>query len=297
MMRKRLLSLFSLLLTLCSLTLPARAELVQGTLPFYPYTTLGLTVERSYDSDTLKYVVETYKVGERKTKCFVTKVWMADPGRQIRKATAEWHKHLAMPLDMGKAIEGAALVINGSGYVSPMFPWIPETYPGTSEDYYFTPLGSLTVTNGEVFRNLAGIPYVGLTLEADGLHMYTGEDNETVLAHQPTQTWSFYEQCPLIQNHESILDRDWDFANDRAIRTIIAKMDDNNYLIFTVTSIHGLTLLEATDWLMEQFDPEWAYDLDGGPSTALICRNKGKKTLRVIYGGERKDVDVMAFVE
>ena len=290
--------MMAMLLVLLCLSPGVRAELVrEETLPFYPYTSEGTSVQRRYESDTLRYVVEVYKVGEKRTKCFVTKVWMAEPGRQIRKATSEWHEHLAMPLDMAKTVEGAALVINGSGYVSPMFPWIPETYPGTSEDYYFTPLGSLTVTDGVVFRNLEGIPFAGLTLEKDGLHMVVGEDNAAVLAREPLQTWSFYEQCPLILNHESILDRDWDFAGKRAIRTIIAKMDDNNYLILTVTSIHGLTLPEATDWLMAQFDPEWAYNLDGGPSTALLCRRKGKKSFQIIYGGERKDADIMAFTE
>lgn len=53
-------------------------------------------------------------------------------------------------------------------YVSPVFPSIPDDYPGDSPDYYFTPLGSLTITDGQVFRNLEGVAYYGLTLEADG---------------------------------------------------------------------------------------------------------------------------------
>lgn len=111
-----------------------------------------------------------------------------------------------------------------------------------SEDYYFTALGSLVITNGEVLRCLPGVPYYGLTLEADGLHLYVGADNDAVLANAPTQTWSFYVECPLILDHTSILDREWDFANRRAIRTCIAKMDANNYVILTATSRHGLTL-------------------------------------------------------
>ena len=77
---------------------------------------------------------------------------------------------------------------NGSGFVSPLYPEIPENYPGVSEDYFYTPLGSLTITDGEVFRNLEGVPYYGLALDADGLQMYTGADNGEVLATEPSQT-------------------------------------------------------------------------------------------------------------
>lgn len=280
-------------LLLVLLLLPAAC--LAEALPFYDYAWTTKINRRHYDSDTLKYTVESTRIYN--TKCFVTKVWMADPGRQIKKATGVWEESLALPETMGYAIPGAALVINGSGYVSPTFPEIPDNYPGDSPDYYYTPLGSVTVTNGEVFRKLEGVPYYGLTLEEDGLHLHVGTDPDEVLAANPSQTWSFYERCPLIKDHESILDTEWPFANRRAIRTIIAKMDDNNYLILTATDLHGLTLLEAVEFLQTKFDPEWAYDLDGGPSSALLCRNKGKRTLKVIFGAKRKDADVMGFVE
>lgn len=269
----------------------------EAAYPMFPYEFKGEKKVRSYESATLRYTVESCHVGAKHTLMYVSKVWMASPGEQIKKGTSPYHKSLMLPSEMAKQVEGAALVINGSGYVSPVFPWIPENYPGVSEDYHYTPLGSICITNGELLRDLEGVPYYGLTLEKDGLHMYVGAENEDVLSRDPMQTWSFYVGCPLIEDHESILDREWDFANNRAIRTIIAQMNRNNYVILTVTSSHGLTLLEATDWLMETFDPNWAYDLDGGPSSALLCRNFGKKTLKTIYGNTSKDVDIMAFVE
>ena len=249
----------------------------------------------SYDTETLKYSIEVCLING--TKCYLTRIWMQEPGRQIRKATAKWRTSLSKAEDLAKKVKGAAIVINGSGYVTKVYPDIPESYPGTSEDYYYTPLGSLTITDGEIFRNLEGVPYYGLTLEADGLHMYRGEDNETVLSRNPTQTWSFFEGCPLIVNGESILNTEWDFAQRRAIRTIIAKLDDHNYLLLTATSSHGFSLIEAVDYLNGEFSPEWAYNLDGGPSTALFRRKQGKKTLKLIYGAGQKIVDVMGFVE
>lgn len=263
----------------------------------YPYAFTGDKLVRSYETQTLVYTVESCKVKD--TKCYITKVWMQDPGKQIGKGMSEWEKHLATVQSMARQVEGAALVINGSGFVSPMFPEIPDNYPGRSEDYYYTALGSITVLNGEVLRNLEGVPFYGLTLESDGLHMWVGADNEEVLARSPSQTWSFYERCPLIQDHQSILDRTWDFANRKAIRTIIAQMDANNYVILTATSIHGLTLLDATDFLMEAFNPVWAYDLDGGPSSALMCRKVGNTGFKMIYNtsDDKKVADIMAFRE
>ena len=295
---KKLWSVFlSLLLVLTLGAASAEGLLtpVDSTQPVYPYTWKGNKVVRRYETDTLKYTVETTSI--QGCKCYVTKVWMKSPGQQIKKATAEWKVNIQLPEKMAQTIEGCALAVNASGYVSPVFPWIPENYPGQSEDYYYTPLGSLTITNGEVFRNLEGVPFYGLTLQEDGLHLHVGESNEEVLAQNPSQTWSFYVQCPMINHGEVILDETWDFAKKHAARTIIAKMDANNYVLITATSSVGLTLWDAVDFLQKKLGPEWAYDLDGGPSSALICRRAGKKTLTVIYGGKSKDADVMGFVE
>ena len=252
---------------------------------------------RSYDSETLKYKIETFQT--KGCRCFLTKIWMAEPGKQIRKATAVWQKNIKAPAVMARDIPEAALVINGSGYVSPTYPWIPEDYPGTNKDYYYTPLGSLTVTDGEIFRNLEGVAYYGLTLESDGLHMYVGEENERVLAADPSQTWSFYVQCPMQINGQVLTPEDWDFAGRRARRTVIARVNRNNYLILTVTNDggYGLTLHDVNNFFLKYFETEWVYNLDGGPSISLLARKKDKKKLNAIAGGTAKDADIMAFIE
>lgn len=277
------------LLLACLLLSAASAE--TGVPYTYEVTGKGTV----YESDSLVYSIEIGKIDA--TKVYVTRVWMAEPGKQIRKVTSPWHQRLAKAEDLAAKVPKAALAINGSGYVSKAYPWIPEEYPGESEDYYCTPLGSLTVTDGKVLRNLEGIPYYGLTLEADGLHMYVGADNAEVLAAEPAQTWSFYVECPLIRDGESILDRSWPFANRMAVRTVIAKVDDHNYVILTATSQHGLTLLTCTDFLLGEFHPEWAYNLDGGPSSALIRRKHGSRTQKLVYGSKQSVVDVMVFQE
>ena len=81
-------------------------------------------------------------------------------------------------------------------------------------------------------------------------------------------------------------------------RQIIAKLpEENTYVILTGTSSHGLQLIEANEFLEGEYHPEWVYDLDGGPSTALFRRLQGKKTLKLIYGAGQRIVDVMGFVE
>ena len=252
---------------------------------------------RTYDSPTLKYTVERFMMeGE---KCFLTRIWTQDPERQIRKATAEWKKKIRRPGDIAAAIPEAALAVNGSGYVSPVYPEIPDNYPGTSEDYYYTPLGSLTVTDGEVFRDLEGVPYYGLTLDADGLQMYTGADNGEVLATGPQQTWAFYESCPMLRNNEDLLPEEWKFADRKASRTIIGRVDRNNYLILTVTKSKGkgISLRRAQRFFRENFETEWVFNLDGGQSFTLMYRARNKKKLTTLAGGYAKVVDVMAFTE
>jgi len=284
--KKLILWLLVMLLPICALG---------EALPVYPYTFSGEEVSR-YEAESLHIVVEKFQY--EGTTCYVSKICMADPGKQIKKATANWEVDIQYPSVMAQKIPGAVLVINGSGYVSPVFPWIPENYPGVSEDYHYTPLGSLTVTDSQVFRCLPGVPYYGLTLQADGLHMHVGEDNMEILQANPTQTWSFYVECPVVQDHQSILDPEWRFAYTPAIRTIIARMDDHNYLTLTVTSRGGgLTMTEAVEMIQSYFDPEWVYNLDGGPSSALLFRGSGEEELTALWGGMREDADIMAFVE
>ena len=292
-MRKRI---FCLLLCLLLIPFTAGAEEPADFFENIEADAVGKIVRR-YDSPTLKYTIERFTMeGE---KCYLSRIWVQDPSRQIRKATADWKKNVSRPGNIIKKIPEAALAVNGSGFVSPLYPEIPENYPGTSEDYYYTPLGSLTVTDGEIYRNLEGVPYYGLALDSDGLQMYTGADNGEVLAANPSQTWSFYVDCPMLRNNEDLLPENWPFADRKASRTIIARLNRNNYLILTVTKSKGkgLSLRRAQKFFQANFNAEWVYNLDGGQSFALLSRKQGKKKINTLAGGSVRVVDVMAFTE
>ena len=254
-------------------------------------------ITRTYDSPTLKYTVDKFLLDREIS--YLTRVWVQDPGRQIRKATSAWKKNVKPPEKLISKIEGAALAINGSGFISPTYPWIPENYPGKNEEYFYTPLGSVTVTDGEVLRNLEGVAYYGLTLDGDGLQMYVDADNEEVLATDPIQTWSFYVGCPTLRNNEDILPEEWEFADHHASRTMIGRIDRNNYVILTVTQERGkgISLRRGATFFQEHFNTEWVYNLDGGKSIALLSRKRDKKRpISVVWGGAGI-VDIMAFTE
>lgn len=283
-----------LLLLLIAAAFPALAEEVPEPLPPYPYESECEAVA-AHDSASLRWRIEKRTVD--KATVYVTKVWMTDPGQQIGKAASDWRKNIQNASDLAAQEPDASLIINASGYVTRTYKWIPDNYPGVSSDYYFTPLGSVTVTDGEVYRCLDRVPFYGLTLNADGLRLHVGDDPAEVLSQNPTQTWSFYVECPIIHDHQSILDPDWRFTNTKAMRTVIARMDANNYLILTVTSRNsGLTMARVVEYLQAEFDPEWAYNLDGGPSSALLYRN-GKGQLKTVWKNGQKNVDVMTFAE
>lgn len=269
----------------------APADAPQTALPVYPYAVHGETVAE-HASDTLWWRIERTAVDG--ASCYLAKVCMADPGRQIGKAAADWEENVLSTKALADRAPEASLLINGSGYVTRVFSWIPENYPGESEDYYFTPLGSVTVTDGKVYRCLADVPYYGLTLNTDGLRMHVEDDPAQVLADSPTQTWSFYVECPVIRDHASILDPDWRFTNSRAMRNIICRMDAQNYLILIVTRQGGgLTMRQCVDYLLANFSPEWAYNLDGGPSAALMYRSEGE--LVTVWGSGQENADIMTF--
>ena len=138
-----------------------------------------------------------------------------------------------------------------------------------------------------------------LTAEADGLRMYAGTPTGEVLAGAPAQTWSFRDFCPMQRDGEILTPEDWDFAGRKARRTVIGRVNRNNYLILSVSDEGGLglTLHEVNGFFQKYFQTEWLYNLDGGPSSALLARKQGARKLRTVMGGAAKDMDLLVFAE
>ena len=262
---------------------PAGVVTEDGESPEYPPAEYEFSKSRvaRYKSDTLIYTIESFTLDS--VHCYLTKIWVKDPERQIRKANAPWKEKLSKPLSLAGGIKEAMLASNASGYITKRYPDIPESYPGVSEDYYYTTLGSLVVTDGEELRNLEGIPFYGLALK-------------------PRQTWAFFEPCAMQVNGESVLPEEgtWELADFRFRRTILARVNRNNYLMLHVRenkTSPGLSLHRLNRFFSRHFSTEWVYNLDGGPSSCLMYRkNKNARMVMPAQNGQQI-ADIIFFTE
>ena len=295
------------LVLLCGLSAcPARGEIVSEEtdgVAEYPPMVYDYAQRKydSYTSDTLIYTIETFNMSG--TKCVLTKIWVKDPARQIRKANAPWKKDLADPKLLTAQVPGAVLSTNASGYITRIYPDIPETYPGVPSDYYYTTLGSLVITDGEILRELEGVPFYGLALSENGISLYRGADNALVLATEPRQTWAFFEPCAMQVNGEDLLPEEgiWPMAKEKHARTILARVNRNNYLMLHVPygkALRGLSLYQVNAFFSAHFQTEWVYNLDGGYSTALIYKPQTKNArLERLVPNVQQVADILCFTE
>ena len=278
---------------------PASGE--ETVFPPEEYAYVGKRRSAHYESDTLVYTIENFTLDS--VPVFLTKIWVKDPERQIRKVNAPWGESLANPLNLARQIPETVLATNASGYITRQYPDIPETYPGRSEDYYFTTLGSVVVTDGVILRNLPDVPFWGLALSADGITLYRGADNETVLASNPRQTWAFFEPCAMQAGGEDLLPKEgtWPLAKEKAPRTVLARVNRNNYLLLHVPNradSNGLSLYRLNIFFFRNFETEWVYNLDGGYSSALIYRPQKKNArLKVLLPNWQPVADILCFTE
>ena len=254
-----------------------------------------------YESETLIYTIESFTLDS--IPVLLTKIWVQDPERQIRKVNAPWGEGLANPLNLAREIPGVVLATNASGYITKQYPDIPESYPGEPSDYFFTTLGSLVITEGEILRNLDGVPFYGLALSADGISMYRGADNDMVLATSPQQTWSFFENCAMMEDGADLLPEEgtWPMAREKHPRTVLARINRNNYVLLHVMKYgnsNGASLYWINDFFSHHFRAEWVYNLDGGSSSSLIYRTQEKKPRLKRHVPNRQGImDILCFTE
>ena len=263
----------------------------------------------SYDSDTVRYLIESFNM--EGTKCILTRVWVQDPARQFRKVNADWGVSLANVKDLGRKIPGAVLVSNASGYVTKGYPDLPENYPGKPSDYYYTTLGSLVITEGKTLRELEGVPFYGLALSEEGISMYRGADNSFVLATNPSQTWAFFEYCAMQENGTDLLPEEKELVTDKQkelvkakhARTVLARINRNNYVFLHIPygkSYRGMNLYRINQFFFEHFNAEWVYNLDGGYSSSLYYCNQPQKknaALTLVVPHTQKVADVLCITE
>ena len=69
-------------------------------------------------------------------------------------------------------------------------------------------------------------------------------------------------------------------------RTVVAKTENNHFLMIAIdgrrTSSVGMTAKEVTQFIVKHFNPQYALNMDGGGSTALCVRGKGKSGTNLV---------------
>jgi len=245
---------------------------------------------RAYESETLQvYIYETTYNGAR---IFAAQVWIRDPGRQIRKASALWGEALLAATQM--SAEGAVFLVNGSGYMSPDYPNNDETY-GDIEENHYTSLGSFVITDGEIFRDL-GSGFTGISASAGGLLAYENADSAEVAGDN---TWAFLRNCLIVKDgtvrvpepQEPAYDHEKRVQDASRPRTVVCRIDANNYVFIIVMAQEectGLTLHETAAFCVSYVpDIDWAFNLDGGGSTCMILQGS------ILAGTPRPIFDIL----
>ena len=97
-------SFLCLMLCLVCWMFPAGAEEPDGFFDRVEADSIG-KIFRNYDSPTLKYTAESFTMDH--AKCYLVRLWVKEPERQIRKATADWKKNRQYPVNMAKQIPDA----------------------------------------------------------------------------------------------------------------------------------------------------------------------------------------------
>lgn len=90
------------------------------------YAVQGIEVA-SHQSDTMHWRIE--RIEQEDAVCYLTKIYLLDPGTQIRKATANWERDIQYPVDMAAKIPDATLFINGQRLRQPHISRNPVKLP------------------------------------------------------------------------------------------------------------------------------------------------------------------------
>ena len=92
----------------------------------------------------------------------------------------------------------------------------------------------------------------------------------------------------------------WELADFRFRRTILARVNRNNYLMLHVRenkTSPGLSLHRLNRFFSRHFSTEWVYNLDGGPSSCLMYRkNKNARMVMPAQNGQQI-ADIIFFTE
>ena len=240
--------------------------------------------EWSYDGENIKVTIQSFKyknvlnrkyndhTDAAKPTCYITRIWVKDPATQINQLSSQNNKKT--PATFAKTAE------NNNGIILANV----DCTTGGRHD--------LLVKNGKIIRNeLKKDNIQGIALTPYGLKAYYKATADEVIEDANSgnikatfRMW--YLRKKEQQRYNMMLVYNGQKTKGgiqqkvRSARSIIAKVDNNNYFLITVLGYtgnsekkkgKGLRLPQCQQLLLE-IGCEWAFNWDGGQSTSLCYR-------------------------
>lgn len=93
------------------------------------YAVQGIEVA-SHQSDTMHWRIE--RIEQEGAVCYLTKIYLLDPGTQIRKATANWERDIQYPVDMAAKFPTRRCSSTAAATSAPLFPKFRQITPAAA---------------------------------------------------------------------------------------------------------------------------------------------------------------------
>ena len=205
---------------------------------------------------------------------YVTKIWVKDPSKQVKKASAPWGSLKTVEQQM-KDKSNAIVACNGGGFMRDPF-WVPgenSLYRTLKLNWDKTPSGNLVLTNGKIMRALKYAN--GVELKTSGqvgilpngsFKLYNGTTYQKVIDDGVKNTFTFSAYM-LIDN--GVINSMCD-STQEAMRNCVGQIDGNNYVILTSYSNETIKRMAEVG---KKVGCKYLYNFDGGGSTTLWMKN------------------------
>ena len=222
--------------------------------------------------------------------CYVTKIWVRDPSRQLKKCETNIGSGLydSQPFDsmrlmpvqnMVQGVPGAVVACNGSGF-NLAGSWEGQKKYGGNWDR--TPTGHVIITNGVLRRNRSEVneteKLLGI-LDDGTLQLFSGKCStlyDTLVKAGVVNTIHFDSKL-LISDYVP----SYDGKTDAAPRTAFGQIDKNNYVIINVNARR----IQGEEWKYQTRDQITQLGMKLGCKTLYNCDGGGSSQLWFVGHG------------
>lgn len=236
---------------------------------------------------------------EDKDGYYITKIWVKNPAKQLKKVEAGWRKEVKSVNTMLNNTKNAIVGCNASGFLTASFKAGSSADPRKlirKTSYYYTTEGYIVLTGGEVRRNLGNSNATIGILPNGSFKYYEYNSYEEIKADGVLDTFTF---GPLILKDgkdykQKVGSLRKNFTQIR-YQSIIGQVDENNFIILTAKSKKSLNQAAK---IGKKLDCKFLYNFDGGGSASLWFRKgtSGKGALVNKSGNGRSVADALCFV-